>query len=132
MRVAFDDPNLVAFAGLELTTSLARTLDLAALIQRHVALAPGAGAANAGQKGMTLVSALLAGAEYIDDVDLLRAGNTSRGGRPPRRGAIDHRHIPPTLHVGQRASARRRQRRGAETGMARRCRSRRRATDSGH
>jgi Transposase DDE domain group 1 len=77
MRVAFDDPNLVAFAGLELTTSLARTLDLAALIQRHVALAPGAGAANAGQKGMTLVSALLAGAEYIDDVDLLRAGNTA-------------------------------------------------------
>lgn len=77
MRVAFDDPNLVAFAGLELTTSLSRKLNLAELIRQRVELTPGPGAANAGQKGMTLVSALLAGAEYIDDVDLLRAGNTA-------------------------------------------------------
>ena len=76
-RVAFDDPNLVAFAGLQLTADLARKLDLPALIDERVALVPGPGAAHAGQKGMTLVSALLAGAEYIDDVDALRAGNTA-------------------------------------------------------
>jgi hypothetical protein len=76
-RVAFDDPNLVAFGGLQWTADLARKLELPALIGQQVTLVPGPGAANADQKGMTLISALLAGAEYIDDVDILRAGNTA-------------------------------------------------------
>lgn len=74
-RVAFDDPNLIAFPGLQLTADLARKVDLAALIDEKVELLPGPGAANAAQKGMSLLGGPLAGGDCIDDVDVLRAGN---------------------------------------------------------
>jgi hypothetical protein len=76
--IAFDDRNLVAHAGLALISELAARLGVRRLIREHLHLGRGVpGAANADLKAMTLVSALLAGAECIDDVDLLRSGATA-------------------------------------------------------
>jgi len=76
LSVTFDDPNLIANAGLMLPGTLARRLDVAAAIGRRVDLSGRVGAANTPIKAMTVISALLAGAECIDDVDVLRAGGS--------------------------------------------------------
>jgi Transposase DDE domain group 1 len=70
---AFDDPNLVANAGLILPATLAHRLGLPELL-RTIDLGPVPGRPNPDTKAMTVISALLAGAEYIDDVDVLRSG----------------------------------------------------------
>ena len=75
--IAFDDANLVAHAGLRLTTDLARQLELPRLLDDRLDLGSAAGAPNPAVKGMTLISALLAGADCIDDIDLLRSGATA-------------------------------------------------------
>ena len=72
--VSFDDPNLVANAGLTLTGTLMTRLGLVETIDAKVKLAGRIGGANSGIKAATVVSALLAGADCIDDVDILRAG----------------------------------------------------------
>ncbi|HZW44218.1 MAG TPA: IS1380 family transposase, partial [Dermatophilaceae bacterium] len=74
MSVTFDDPNLIANAGLLLPSMLAEHLDVQGVIDARVDLSGRTGGANTGIKAMTVVSALLAGAEWIDDVDVLRAG----------------------------------------------------------
>ncbi len=74
LSVAFDDPNLIANAGLILTATLARRLGLRRLVDERVDLSGRVGGANTGVKAMTVISALLAGAEWIDDVDVLRSG----------------------------------------------------------
>jgi hypothetical protein len=76
IRVAFDDANLTADAGLVLAGTLAGRLGLHDLISSYVHLVPGPGAANPGDKAMTVISSALAGGEYIDDVDVLRSGRT--------------------------------------------------------
>jgi hypothetical protein len=78
LDIAFDDGNLVAHAGLALSSQLADRLGVRELIRERLHLGHGIpGAANADLKVMTLISALLAGAECIDDVDLLRSGATA-------------------------------------------------------
>jgi hypothetical protein len=72
--VSFDDPNLVANAGLTLTGTLMTRLGLIDVIDQQVKLAGRVGGANPGIKAATVISALLAGADCIDDVDVLRAG----------------------------------------------------------
>jgi hypothetical protein len=72
--VMFDDPNLVANAGLMLTGTLMSRLGLIETIDAKVKLAGRVGGANPGIKAATVVCALLAGADCIDDVDVLRAG----------------------------------------------------------
>lgn len=74
LSVTFDDPNLVANAGLSLTATLAQRLGVREVVDARVDLSGRVGGANPGVKAMTVVSALLAGAEWIDDVDVLRAG----------------------------------------------------------
>jgi len=74
MSVNFDDPSLIANAGLILPATVAQHLGLQRLIAARVDLSGRVGGANTGIKAMTVVSALLAGAEWIDDVDVLRAG----------------------------------------------------------
>lgn len=76
-RTAFDDPRLIADAGLLLPASLARRLGLAELFDRHVDLGAAAGRAHVADKGMTLIMSALAGGDCIDDVDALRAGATA-------------------------------------------------------
>jgi hypothetical protein len=70
--------TLVANAGLVLPATLARHLGLPDLLRRHVRLGKVEGAANPDVKGMTVVASLLAGGEWIDDVNALRAGRVGQ------------------------------------------------------
>jgi hypothetical protein len=76
--VAFDDPNLIADAGLVPVVALAEQVGLPALVAEHVVItraANGAGA-NPAAKVMSLVAGMVAGADSIEDMDRLRhAGN---------------------------------------------------------
>ena len=70
----FDDPNLVANAGLLLVATLTHRLGLEALIDATVRLVGRVGGARPGRKVLTLVHAMIAGASHIDHADMLRAG----------------------------------------------------------
>ena len=71
IRIAFDDPRLVANAGLMLPATLALHLGLGELVDRHLDLGGAPGRANTGDKLMTLVASALAGGDCIDDADVL-------------------------------------------------------------
>jgi hypothetical protein len=75
-RVVFDDERVVANAGVVLPAVLAGRLGIEALIDQTVCLGDRAGTANPGRKVMTLVSAMVLGADCIDDCDVLRSGQT--------------------------------------------------------
>jgi Transposase DDE domain group 1 len=77
VSTAFDDPNLVADAGLLLPGTLAQHLGLRALLDEHVALGDVPGAPNPGAKAMTVISGMLAGADCIDQMDVLRSGKSA-------------------------------------------------------
>lgn len=76
--VAFDDPNLIADAGLVPVLALAEQSGLPELVAEHVAITGavnGAGA-NPAAKVMSLLAGMVAGADSIEDMDRLRhAGN---------------------------------------------------------
>ena len=73
----FDDPNLVSCAGLAPVLQLAERAGLHELVDRHLHLdRPGGG--NAQLKVPALVGGMVAGADSIDDMDLLRHGGMSR------------------------------------------------------
>ena len=78
ITVTFDDDHAVADAGLILAASLAEGLMLRELFAAHVDLGDAPGAANAGDKAMTLVHSALAGGCWIDDADARRAGATGQ------------------------------------------------------
>jgi hypothetical protein len=78
VRVLFDDRRAVADAGIVLCAMLAARLGIEALVDRFVRLGDRVGAANAGSKVMTLISAMLLGADCIDDCAVLRSGRTAR------------------------------------------------------
>ena len=77
IQVAFDDPRLVANAGLLLTATLAQHLGLGELVDHHLNLGSAPGRANTGDKLMTLVASAMAGGDCVDDADTLRAGGTA-------------------------------------------------------
>jgi len=77
IEVSFDDPNLVANAGLLLTATLADRLDLESLIDATVKLGDRVGGARPGRKVLTLTHAMIAGATHIDHANMLRAGATA-------------------------------------------------------
>ena len=74
VEVTFDDPSLVADAGLIVVATLMGRLGLEALINRTVCLAGRVGGSRPGRKVLTLVTAILAGGSHIDHADRLRAG----------------------------------------------------------
>ena len=76
IRVSFDDPNLVANAGLLLTATMVERLGLEALINATVKLDGRTGGARPGRKVLTLTHAMIAGGTHIDHADMLRAGST--------------------------------------------------------
>lgn len=78
LSVQFDDDNAVAGAGLLLPATIAQHLGLRELFYEHVDLGDAPGRANVGDKAMTLIAALIAGGECVDDCDLLRAGETDQ------------------------------------------------------
>ena len=72
----FDDSGLVADAGLIIPATLAERLGLARLIREKLDLGTRPGASRPERKVMTLIHAMLAGADSIDDSDILRSGST--------------------------------------------------------
>ena len=74
--VEFDDERLVANAGLVLIATLGRRLGIEQMVDKMVRLGERAGAANPGRKVLTLIHAIAAGADSIDDTDVLRSGGT--------------------------------------------------------
>ena len=78
IRVAFDDPRLVANAGLLLPLTLAHRLGLPELVDSRLDLGDAPGRANAGDKLMTLVASALAGGDCIEDAGAPRCGGTGR------------------------------------------------------
>ena len=77
IQIAFDDPRLVANAGLLLPVTLAQHLGLREVVDSHVDLGDAPGRANPGDKLLTLVASALAGGDCIDDADVLRRGGTA-------------------------------------------------------
>jgi Transposase DDE domain group 1 len=75
--VGFDDDHAVANAGLLLPATLAERLGLEAVIDQLVDLGDRPGAYRPGRKVLTLLHALVAGGDCIDDADLLRTGSTA-------------------------------------------------------
>jgi Transposase DDE domain group 1 len=76
VEIAFDDQRAVASAGLLLPATLAERLGIEQVTDQLVDLGERPGAAHPGRKLLTLVHAMVAGGDCIDDVELLRAGST--------------------------------------------------------
>lgn len=74
--VEFDDERLIANAGLVLVATLSRRLGIEQLVDKTVRLGERAGAARPGRKVLSLLHAIAAGADSIDDAEMLRAGGT--------------------------------------------------------
>src|ERR671911_2988656 len=74
--VVFDDERAVASAGLLLPATLAERLGIEQAADQLVDPGDRPGAARPGRKLLTLVHALVAGGDCIDDVELLRCGST--------------------------------------------------------
>jgi hypothetical protein len=72
-QASFDDPDLVSRAGLVPLMALAERCGLAGLVRRNVQAGGGAGV-NADLKAGCLVAGMAAGADSIDDMDVLRHG----------------------------------------------------------
>jgi Transposase DDE domain group 1 len=73
VHASFDDPNLVSRAGLVPVMALAQRAGLADLAGEHVRIARRCGV-NAHLKVPCLVAGMAAGADSIDDLDVLRHG----------------------------------------------------------
>lgn len=85
ISAVFDDPNLIGTAGLVPVMALADKAGLPDLVAEHVTVAGPAGA-NADLKVGSLVAGMVAGADSIEDMDLLRHGGMGRlftGSRAP-------------------------------------------------
>jgi hypothetical protein len=78
LEVVFDEPNLVASAGLLLVATLVARLDVEALINATVRLVGRVGGSSPGAKILTLVNAMVSGGSHIDHTDVLRSGGTRR------------------------------------------------------
>ena len=86
--VVFDDERAVANAGVMLPAVLAGRLGLEGLVDRIVDLGARPGAANPGRKVMTMISAMVLGADCIEDCDILRSGRTAK--------VLGHRVVAPS------------------------------------
>lgn len=74
VSVVFDDPNLIGCAGLVPALALAQRVDLDRLVSDTLTVP----APNAPLKVSALVAGMAAGADSIEDMDLLRHGGMRR------------------------------------------------------
>ena len=76
VSATFDEPNLVSCAGLVPVLRLAERAGLHAAAQQRVRLpaCAGSAAANAGAKITSVVAGMVAGADSIDDLEVIRHG----------------------------------------------------------
>ena len=77
LSATFDDPNLVSVAGLAPVVALAQDCRLGDLVAERVTLRA-KGGVNAALKVSALVAGMVAGADSIEDMDLLRHGGMAR------------------------------------------------------
>jgi len=77
LEPVFDDPNLIAFGGLPAVMTLAERVGLHDLVEEHVTV-PGPAGANASVKVSAIVAGMIAGADSISDLDVLRHGGMGR------------------------------------------------------
>jgi hypothetical protein len=77
LTAVFDDPNLISVGGLAPVMALAERAGLHELVAEHVTV-PGSAGANAVVKVPALVAGMVAGADSISDLDLLRHGGMGR------------------------------------------------------
>jgi hypothetical protein len=77
ISATFDDPNLVSCAGLAPAMALAQRAGLGELVAETLTL-KAKGGVNAHVKVPALVAGMVAGADSIDDMDLLRHGGMDR------------------------------------------------------
>ena len=77
LTAQFDEPNLVSCAGLSPVVALASACGLPKLVRATLTV-PGSAGANAAAKVSALVAGMVAGADSIDDLDLLRHGGMGR------------------------------------------------------
>lgn len=73
VKVRFDDDHAVADAGLVLPATVTQKLGVEALTDELVGVGH-----RRGRKLLTVVHALLAGADCIDDADILRSGASAQ------------------------------------------------------
>src|SRR5450830_136268 len=83
LSAGFDDPNLVSCAGLVPVMALAERAGLYDLAAAHVRV-PGSAGSNPGVKVAALVAGMVAGADSIEAMDLLRHGGMGRVFTPGR------------------------------------------------
>ena len=88
VRAEFDDPNLVSSAGLVPAMALAESVGLRDLADDWLSVPTDKGA-NAGLKVSSLVAGMVAGADSIDDMTVLRHGGMGR--------VFGHAYAPSTL-----------------------------------
>ncbi|HEY0803885.1 MAG TPA: IS1380 family transposase [Pseudonocardiaceae bacterium] len=108
----FDDPNLVSHAGLVPAMRLAELVGLEELVAKHVRVDATVGA-NAGVKVGSLIAGMVAGADDIDGMDVVRHGAIPAvfGGirAPSTLGsflrAFDHGNVRQLAAVGRRVLA---------------------------
>ena len=72
-HASFDDPNLVSRAGLVPVMALAERCGLSALVRQNLTITARTGV-NADLKAPCLIGGMAAGADSIDDMDVLRHG----------------------------------------------------------
>jgi hypothetical protein len=77
VSATFDDTNLVSTAGLVPVMAIAAATGLGELAEKHLH-PPGHFGANAGLKVTALVAGMVAGADSIDDMALLRHGGMKK------------------------------------------------------
>ena len=77
ISAVFDDPYLVSAAGLVPIVAVAEQAGLRSLADEHLSVPTDKGA-NAGLKVASLVAGMVAGADSIDDLGLLRHGGMNR------------------------------------------------------
>ncbi len=85
LSASFDEPNLLVSSGLVPAVRLAEKVGLPVLAAEHLSL-PGPAGANAAAKVMSLVAGMAAGADSIDDLDVVRhaaVGKVFSGTRAP-------------------------------------------------
>jgi hypothetical protein len=88
LSVRFDDPNLVSSGGLVPVMALAESAGLRDLADERMSVPTDKGA-NAGLKVASLVAGMVAGADSVDDMALLRHGGMRR--------VFDRAYAPSTL-----------------------------------
>lgn len=78
VQAMFDDPSLVADAGLIVPATLLVRLGVEGVVNETVRLVDRVGGAHPGRKVLTLVASILAGGSHIDHADRLRSGATQK------------------------------------------------------